>query len=76
MSVKDQNDSGKTKMTVGYSRDKMIFSRCDICEKAYEAPGTEIYDPTSAVAEEELEQREPLLVICVSCRHELELSPF
>jgi hypothetical protein len=37
----------------------MIFSRCDICEKAYEAPETEIYNPTSTVQEEELEQREP-----------------
>jgi hypothetical protein len=52
-SMQDQNYSGL------FSRHKMIFSLCDICEKAYEAPETEIYDPTSAVAEEELEQQEP-----------------
>jgi hypothetical protein len=68
--VQHQNDSGP------FPRHKMIFSRCDICEKAYEAPETEIYSPTSAVPEEELEQREPLLVICDSCRQELELYPF
>ena len=66
--MQDQNYSGL------FSRHKMIFSRCD--KKAYEAPETEIYNPTSAVAGEELEQREPLLVICVSCRQELELYPF
>lgn len=68
--MQDQNYSGL------FSRHKMIFSRCDICEKGIRGPETEIYNPTSAVAGEELEQREPLLVICVSCRQELELYPF
>jgi hypothetical protein len=40
-SMQDQNYSGL------FSRHKMIFSLCDICEKAYEAPETEIYDPSS-----------------------------
>jgi uncharacterized CHY-type Zn-finger protein len=54
---------------------KVIFSRCDICEKPYEAPESEINNPTSAISEEELEQREPLLLLCDSCRRELELYP-
>ena len=55
---------------------KIIFSRCDICEKTYEAPETEINNPTSAISEEELEQQEPLLLLCDSCRQELEVNPF
>jgi hypothetical protein len=52
---------------------KIIFSQCDICEKAYETPESEINNTTSAIPEEELEQREPLLLLCDSCRQVLEI---
>jgi hypothetical protein len=55
---------------------KIIFSRCDICERGYEAPENETNNPTSAIPEEELEQWEPLLLLCDSCRQELEVYPF
>ena len=35
---------------------KLTFSRCDICEKPYEAYESEIKNPTSAISEEELEE--------------------
>ena len=52
-----------------------VFSRCDICEKSYLAPGSEINNPTSAVSEEELEELVPLLLLCDSCREKLEVFP-
>ena len=50
-----------------------VFSRCDICEKPYLAPESEINNPTSAVSEEELEEQVPLLLLCDSCREKLEV---
>jgi uncharacterized CHY-type Zn-finger protein len=52
---------------------KVLFSRCDICEKSYDADESEINNPTSAISEEELQQQEPLLLLCNSCRQELEV---
>lgn len=54
----------------------MVFSRCDICEKEYFAPESEMNNPTSAISEEELEDQVPLLLLCDSCRKRLELFPF
>ena len=54
---------------------KMTFSRCDICEKPYEAYESEISNPTSAISEDELEQQVPLLLLCEPCGEELELFP-
>jgi hypothetical protein len=54
---------------------KSTFSRCDICEKPYLAHENEISNPTSAVSEEELNQQIPLLLLCDSCREELEVFP-
>jgi len=54
---------------------KLTFSRCDICEKPYEAHESEISNPTSAISEEELKQQVPLLLLCDSCREELEVFP-
>ena len=54
---------------------KSTFSRCDICEKSYEAYESEISNPTSAISEDELEQQVPLLLLCDSCRGELEIFP-
>jgi hypothetical protein len=53
-----------------------VFSRCDICEKPYLAPKSEINNPTSAVSEEDLEEQVPLLLLCDSCREKLEVFPF
>ena len=41
---------------------KLIFSRCDICEKPYKAYESEVRNPTSAISEDELEQQVPLLL--------------
>jgi uncharacterized protein with PIN domain len=68
--VQNQSDSGL------FPKNRMVFSRCDICEKAFQALETEIFDSTSAIPEEVLEQREPIIVICNSCRQELELFPY
>ena len=54
----------------------LVFSRCDICGKQYEAPENQINNPTSAISEEELEDQVPLLLLCDSCRKRLELFPF
>ena len=54
---------------------KMTFSRCDICEKPYEAYESEISNPTSAISEDELERQVPLLLLCEPCREELQLFP-
>ena len=53
----------------------MVFSRCDICGKQYEAPENEINNPTSAISEEQLKEQVPLLMLCYSCREKLELFP-
>ncbi len=50
-----------------------VFSRCDICEKSYDAYESEISNPTSAISEEELQLQQPLLLLCGSCRQELEI---
>jgi hypothetical protein len=47
---------------------KLIFSRCDMCEKPYEAYESEIENPTSAISEEELE-----VLLCDPCREELDV---
>jgi hypothetical protein len=52
---------------------KLTFSRCDICEKPYEAYESEIENPTSAISEEELEEQVPLLLLCDPCREELDV---
>ena len=52
---------------------KLTFSRCDICEKPYEAYESEIKNPTSAISEEELEEQVPLLLLCDPCREELDV---
>ena len=39
----------------------MVFSRCDICGKQYEAQESETNNPTSAISEEELKEQVPLL---------------
>lgn len=54
---------------------KLIFSRCDICEKPYKAYEYEIRNPTSAISEDELEQQVPLLLLCPKCREKLEVFP-
>ncbi len=51
----------------------LIFSRCDICGKQYEAPESEMNNPTSAISEEELEEQVPLLLLCDPCREELDV---
>ena len=52
---------------------KLTFSRCDMCEKPYEAYESEIENPTSAISEEELEEQVPLLLLCDPCREELDV---
>jgi len=52
---------------------KLTFSRCDICEKSYEAYESEIKNPTSAISEEELEEQVPLLLLCDPCREKLDV---
>jgi hypothetical protein len=54
----------------------MVFTRCDISDKDYLAPESQINNPTSAVSEEELEEQVPLLLLCDSCRKKLEVFPF
>ena len=54
---------------------RFVFSRYDLCEKGYEAPENEVNIPTSAVPEEDLQHREPQLLLCDSCRRELHLFP-
>ncbi len=53
---------------------KLTFSRCDMCEKPYEAYESEIENPTSAISEEELVEQVPLLLLCDPCREELDVS--
>lgn len=60
---------------VPISSSPMVFSRCDICGKQYEAPESEINNPTGAISEEELEEQVPLLLLCDSCREKLEVYP-
>jgi hypothetical protein len=57
------------------SSSPMVFSRCDICGEQYEAPASEINNPTSAISEEELNEQVPMLLLCYSCREKLELFP-
>ncbi len=54
---------------------KLTFSRCEISEKPYEAYESEISNPTSAISEDELEHKVPLLLLCDPCREELEVLP-
>ncbi len=50
---------------------ELTFTRCDICDEAYKAHECEISNPTSAVPQAELDQQEPLLLLCSPCREVL-----
>jgi hypothetical protein len=53
---------------------KLVFSRCDICEKEY---GEEEMNLKNAMGEysEDSEENEPLLLLCDLCRQSLEILP-
>ena len=53
---------------------KLVFSRCDICEKEY---GEEEMKLKNAMGEnsEDPEENEPLLLLCGQCRQSLEVLP-
>lgn len=53
---------------------KLVFSRCDICEKEY---GEEEMKLKNAMGEysEDSEENEPLLLLCDLCRRSLEVLP-
>ena len=53
---------------------KLVFSRCDICEKEY---GEEEIKLKNAMGEysEDSEGNEPLLLLCDPCREGLEVLP-
>jgi hypothetical protein len=54
---------------------KLSFLQCDICGKPYNSDETKLSYPTSAVPEEELQQQEPILLLCDPCRQELDVHP-
>ena len=53
---------------------KLVFSRCDICEREY---GEEEMKLKNAMGEysEDFEGSEPLLLLCDLCRQGLEILP-
>jgi hypothetical protein len=52
---------------------KLVFSRCDICEKPYDEDEMKIRNSTNEYSNEE--HQEPLLLLCDSCRLELNVLP-
>jgi hypothetical protein len=52
---------------------KLVFSRCDICEKPYYEDETKLRNSTNEYSDEE--HQELLLLLCDSCRLELGLLP-
>ena len=54
---------------------KLLFSRCDICEREYGEDEMKLKNATGEYSEEDLDGNEPLLLLCVSCRQGLEVLP-
>jgi hypothetical protein len=54
---------------------KLVFSRCDICEKEYGEDEMKLKNAMGDYSEEELEGNEPLLLLCELCRQSLEILP-
>lgn len=54
---------------------KLVFSRCDICEKPYDEDETKIGNATREHSEEDLQQQEPILLLCDLCRQDLDILP-
>ncbi len=52
---------------------KLVFSRCDICEKPYDEDEKKIMNATSEYSDEE--RHEPVLLLCDSCHRDLEVLP-
>jgi hypothetical protein len=52
---------------------KLVFSRCDICEKQYYEDETKLRNSTNEYSD--VEHQELLLLLCNSCRLELGLLP-
>jgi hypothetical protein len=54
---------------------KLVFSRCDICEKEYGEDEMKLKNAMGEYSEEDLEGNEPLLLLCDLCRQSLEVLP-
>ena len=54
---------------------KLVFSRCDICERPYEEEEMKLKNATEEYSKEDMGQNEPLLLLCDSCRQTLEGLP-
>lgn len=52
---------------------KLVYSRCDIWEKPYDEDETKIRNSTNEYSDGE--HQEPLLLLCDSCRLELNVLP-
>ena len=54
---------------------KLVFSRCDICEREYEEEEMKLKNAMGEYSEEDLEGNEPLLLVCDQCRQGFEILP-
>ena len=54
---------------------KLVFSRCDICEREYGEEKMKLKNVMGEYSEEDLEGNEPLLLLCDLCRQGLEILP-
>jgi hypothetical protein len=54
---------------------KLVFSRCDICEREYGEEEMKLKNAMGEYSEEDLEGNEPLLLLCDLCRQGLEILP-
>ena len=53
---------------------KLVFSRCDICEKEYGEEEMKLKNATGEHSEDS-EGNEPLILLCNICRQSLEVLP-
>jgi hypothetical protein len=54
---------------------KLVFSRCDICEREYGEEEMKIKNAMGESSSEYSEGNEPLLLLCDLCRQGLEILP-
>jgi len=54
---------------------KLVFSRCDICEREYGEEEMKLKNAMDEYSVEDLEGNEPLLLLCDLCLQGLEILP-
>jgi hypothetical protein len=54
---------------------KLVFSRCDICEREYGEEEMKLKNAMGEYSEEDSDGNEPLLLLCDVCLQGLEILP-